>query len=134
MPTLARGDTMRTLYREVVIVRTNYDGRWKHTKPKTLSFGTHKLFVRGWTDALQKLCDKIAFENPVDFSLVLTCIGYEERPYFGSEDEMHGDCRPYKVSNTEIYVRCGLTANNHKDLCDALCLVFGYAPLRVELW
>ena len=125
---------MRALYREVVLVRTNHNGPWKNKKPKALNFGKHKLFVRGWTDALQKLCDKIAFENPADFPLVLTCIGYEERPYFGSEDEMHGNCRPYQVGHTDIYVRCGLTANNHKELYDALCVVFGYDPLAVELW
>jgi hypothetical protein len=60
-------------------------------------------------------------------------IGYEERPCFGTEEEMVGPTRPYRICQTPIFVRCNLSANNIYDLCDAVSRAFGYGPFTVTL-
>jgi hypothetical protein len=122
---------MRKICDHEVMVNTNDDGPFKNTKPTQVQFGQHTILARNWTTALQRVCDKVAEENPGDVNLRHHRIGWTRRRYFiGGND--NGYIRPYQVGITDV--EYNLSANNTKDLIDGISCLYGYGEVKAELW
>jgi hypothetical protein len=124
-------DSMRTTQK----VTTNHGGSYIGRTPRTVEFGRHKIAVRNWTDALHKMCARIAEDHPKEFPLVLSRItAARDLPYFMRTDDTDMSRRWHLIYGTGIYVRCNLSANNIAELCKALSRLFEYGPCTVELY
>lgn len=114
----------RTISNVPICVGVRDWGIYKGVKPNWFKMGEHKESVRNWRDLLVKVCTFVAEDNPSEFYIVLNYISGNRRSYFSKSDDSMKDGR--KIPNTDIYVESNLSANNIKNLCDAIAKLFGY--------
>lgn len=109
-------------------ITTNHKGRFKDTKPVGFVFEGTKHLASCWRDLLQRLCCLIFEDNLNTFCRITRIQGfrgqYAGRRFFGTE--CPAPERFWQIADSGFYVDVNLSANQSKELADAVHWYFGY--------